>query len=58
VHGGAKEILSGESPAQPIAVEPIAALVAVADERPLAMTIDEGRALPSGPFEVGHRRLQ
>jgi hypothetical protein len=43
---------------QPIAVELIAVLVAVADGRPLAMTIDDGRALPSGPFEVGHRSLQ
>jgi hypothetical protein len=58
VHGGAKPILSGEPPAQPIAVELIAVLVAVADGRPLTMTIDEGRALPSGPFEVGHRSLQ
>jgi hypothetical protein len=44
--------------AQPSAVELIAVLVAVADGRPLAMTIDNGRALPSGPFEVGHRSLQ
>ena len=33
---------------QPIAVELIAVLVAVADGSPLAMTIDNGRALPSG----------
>ena len=44
--------------AQPIAVELIAVLVAVADGRPLAMTIADGRALPSGPFEVGHRSMQ
>jgi hypothetical protein len=44
--------------AQPIGVELIAVLVAVADGRPLAMTIEDGRALPSGPFEVGHRSLQ
>jgi len=43
---------------QPIAVELIAVLAAVADGSPLAMTIDGGRALPSGPFEVGHRSLQ
>ena len=41
-----------------IAVELIAVLVAVADGRPLTMTIDDGRALPSGPFVVGHRSLQ
>ena len=43
---------------QPIEVELIAVLVAVADGRPLAMTIEGGRALPSGPFEVEHRSLQ
>jgi len=47
-----------EREGQPIAVELIAVLVAVADGRPLAMTIDDGRALPSGPFEVEHRSLQ
>ncbi len=48
-----------EKPDAPsIGVELIAVLVAVAEGRPLAMTIDEGRALPSGPFEVGHRSLQ
>ena len=47
-----------EASAQPTGVELIAVLVAVADGRPLAMTIDDGRALPSGPFEVGHRSLQ
>lgn len=44
--------------AQPIAVELIAVLVAVAEGAPLTMTIEDGRALPSGPFEVGHRSLQ
>ncbi len=48
----------GETATQPIAVELIAVLVAVADGSPLAMTIDSGRALPSGRFEVGHRSLQ
>jgi hypothetical protein len=55
---GRSTIVSDESPARPIAVELIAVLVAVADARPLTMTIDEGRALPSGPFEVEHRSLQ
>ena len=50
--------MNDKPPAQPLAVELIAVLVAVADGRPLAMTIDEGRALPSGPFEVEHRSLQ
>jgi hypothetical protein len=47
-----------EASVQPIGVELIAVLVAVADGRPLAMTIEDGRDLPSGPFEVGHRSLQ
>jgi hypothetical protein len=47
-----------EATAQPIGVELIAVLVAIADGRPLAITIEDGRALPSGPFEVGHRSLQ
>ena len=51
--GGAQPIA-----AQPIAVELIAVLVAVADGAPLVLTIDDGRALPSGPYEVGHRSLQ
>jgi hypothetical protein len=55
---GGSTIVDGEPSAQPIAVELIAVLVAVADGQPLTMTIDEGRALPSGPFEVGHRSLQ
>jgi hypothetical protein len=50
--------VSGERPARPIAIELIAVLVAVADALPLTMTIDEGRALPSGPFAVEHRSLQ
>ena len=44
--------------AQPIAVELIAVLAAVADGAALVLAIDDGRALPSGPFEVGHRSLQ
>ena len=43
---------------QPIEVELIAVLAAVADGSPLAMTIEGGRALPSGPFEVEHRSLR
>jgi len=51
-------VVSGEPPAQPIAVELIAVLAAIADGRPLTMTTDDGRALPSGSFEIGHRSLQ
>jgi hypothetical protein len=53
-----RKIAAHETTEQPIGVELMAVLVAVADGRPLAMTIDDGRALPSGPFEVGHRSLQ
>jgi hypothetical protein len=52
------EAAAKEASAQPIGVELIAVLVAVADGRPLTMTIEDGSALPSGPFEVGHRSLQ
>ena len=41
-----------------VAVELIAVLAAVSEAQPLAMTIDDGRALPSGPLEAGHRSLQ
>jgi hypothetical protein len=53
-----ERVVASEPAALSIAVELIAVLVAVADGRPLAMTIDGGRALPSGPFAVGHRSLQ
>jgi hypothetical protein len=52
------ETAAHEASTQSIGVELIAMLVAVADGRPLAMTIEDGGALPSGPFEVGHRSLQ
>ena len=53
-----KTIEANELSAQPIAAELIAVLVAVAEGQPLAMTIDKGRALPSGPLEAAHRSLQ
>ncbi|MET3593184.1 hypothetical protein ABID26_002581 [Mesorhizobium shonense] len=33
-------------------------MVAVTNGQPRVMTIDSGKALPSGPFELGHRSLQ
>ena len=36
----------------------IAVLVAVTAGEPRILTIQDGRALPSGPFELGHRSLQ
>ena len=50
------EYWGGEEAAASIAVELIEVLVAVADARPLAMTIDDGRARPSGPKEVRRYR--
>ncbi len=55
--GRAEGKVAGEL-APPIAVELIAVLVAFAGGRPKVLTIGDGRALPSGPFEVGHRSLQ
>jgi hypothetical protein len=40
------------------AAELIAVIVAVTDGEPRVLTIDAGRALPSGPFELDHRSLQ
>ncbi len=40
------------------AVELTAVVVAVTDDEPRVLTIDDGRALPSGPLEGGHRSLQ
>jgi hypothetical protein len=44
---------SGLAPAELIAV-----LAAVTDNQPRVMTLREGEALPSGPFESSHRSLQ
>ncbi|MFG1478462.1 hypothetical protein V5F53_07305 [Xanthobacter sp. V4C-4] len=41
-----------------IQVDLIAVLVAVSSGAPRVMTLNDGRALPSGPFELGHRSLQ
>ncbi|GBQ85025.1 NUDIX hydrolase [Asaia krungthepensis] len=38
--------------------ELVAVLIAVQDEEPLVLTLDQGRNLPSGPLETGHRSLQ
>ncbi|MDX3908067.1 MAG: hypothetical protein QHC78_20460 [Pigmentiphaga sp.] len=36
----------------------VAVLVAASDAEPLVLTTHDGRMLPSGPFESGHRSLQ
>ncbi|MGE0240319.1 MAG: hypothetical protein AB7F09_20190 [Parvibaculaceae bacterium] len=43
---------------QAIAADLIAVLVAVIDGEPHILTIHDAMALPSGPFESGHRSLQ
>jgi hypothetical protein len=49
----AAPVTSAEATAELIAV-----IVAVTDGEPRVLTIDGGRALPSGPFELTHRSLQ
>ena len=41
-----------------ITAELIAVIVAVTEGQPRVLTIEGGHALPSGPFEFGHRSLQ
>ena len=47
-----------EDPGHGINADLVAVLAAVSEGEPRVMTIEEGRALPSGPFELGHRSLQ
>ena len=49
---------SAKLDAASVAAELIAVIVAVTDGQPRVLTIEEGSALPSGPFEFGHRSLQ
>ncbi|MBN9552641.1 MAG: hypothetical protein J0H31_28255 [Alphaproteobacteria bacterium] len=41
-----------------VSVDLIAVVVAVTDQGPSILTVGQGSALPSGPFELGHRSLQ
>ncbi len=41
-----------------VAIDLTAVLVAVTGEQPRVLTIEDGKALPSGPLESGHRSLQ
>jgi hypothetical protein len=43
---------------RPISVDLIAVLAAVTSGEPRVLTIQDQRALPSGPFELSHRSLQ
>ncbi|WP_395667193.1 NrtR DNA-binding winged helix domain-containing protein [Methylocella sp.] len=52
-------IAAAEPAAAPgVAVELIAVIVAVTNGDPRVLTIEDQIALPSGPFQVGHRSLQ
>ena len=50
--------LTARSSPQGIAADLIAVLVAVTSGEPRILTIQDQRALPSGPFELAHRSLQ
>lgn len=41
-----------------VTIDLTAVLVAVTGDEPRVLTIQDGKALPSGPFESGHRSLQ
>src|ERR1700684_3683766 len=41
-----------------VAAELTAVIVAVTDGQPMVLTIENGQALPSGPFQPDHRSLQ
>jgi hypothetical protein len=47
-----------DAPNNAAAIELTAVLVAVTAEEPRVLTIQDGKALPSGPFESEHRTLQ
>jgi hypothetical protein len=54
---GASESLPLSLPST-VSVELTALLIAVTDDEPRVLTIADGAALPSGPFEQSHRSLQ
>jgi hypothetical protein len=49
---------AGDGGSGAVDAELIAVIVAVTGGAPRVLTIEAGRALPSGPFETGHRSLQ
>jgi len=50
--------MSATSGARPVAVELNAVLVALIDDEPQVLTLEDGALLPSGPFEGEHPTLQ
>src|SRR6202041_3881476 len=57
-NSGANARTPARSSPQGIAADLIAVLVAVTSGEPRILTIQDRRALPSGPFELAHRSLQ
>jgi len=55
---GRMDGLGTQDQAALVAAELIAVIVAVTVGAPRVLTIEDGSALPSGPFESGHRSLQ
>lgn len=53
-----KEVPEMSAAAHALSAELIAVLVAVTAGRPRVLTIQDGYAAPSGPFELSHRSLQ
>jgi hypothetical protein len=56
--GPARKSASLRPAGSTVSVELTALLVAVTGDEPRVLTIEEGDALPSGPFASGHRSLQ
>jgi hypothetical protein len=52
------QVRTRSRPAAEATAELIAVIVAVTGGEPRVLTIDDGAALPSGPFELTHRSLQ
>ncbi|UVK54542.1 hypothetical protein DBIPINDM_000962 [Mesorhizobium sp. AR02] len=49
---------AGNNPSQVVSADLIAVVIAVADGEPRVLTVAQAGALPSGPFELGHRSMQ
>jgi hypothetical protein len=49
---------AGNSRSQAVSADLIAVVIAVTEGKPRVLTVGQAGALPSGPFELGHRSLQ
>ena len=49
---------AGDNRSQTVSADLIAVVIAVTDGKPRVLTVGHEGALPSGPFELGHRSLQ